>query len=90
MGGLSSYLGHDGLLHDLGHMRPNHNGPDILQLCLVLALVLRQGHQSPIIQVLGDLLWVAEQAEDLASDHLSEAVVWVAGLEDGAIEPIRT
>ena len=38
--GESSYLGHDGLLQDLGHVGPHHDGVDVLQLRLVLALVL--------------------------------------------------
>jgi hypothetical protein len=69
-------------------MRTHHDRPDIFELCLVLALVLGQGYQSPLVEVLGDLLGVSEQAKDLASDSLSEAVGWVAGLKDGAIEAI--
>ena len=60
--GKCSHLGHDGLLQDLGHVRPHNNGPDVLQLGLVLALVLRQGHQPPLVQVLRDSLRVSKQA----------------------------
>jgi len=56
MGGLCSHLGHDGLLQDLGYVRAHHDRPDIFQLRLVLALVLRQGHQPSLVQVLGDFL----------------------------------
>ena len=28
--GESSYFGHDGLLQDLGHVGPHHDGPDVL------------------------------------------------------------
>ena len=38
--GCHSHLGHDGLLQDLGHMGPFHNGSDILELRLVLYLIL--------------------------------------------------
>ena len=43
-------------------MGPHHDRPDIFEFRLVLALVLGQGHQSTLVQVLGDLLGVAEQA----------------------------
>ena len=39
--GCERHLSHDSLLQDLGHMGPHHNGSDILELRLVLALVLR-------------------------------------------------
>ena len=69
-------------------MLAHHNRPDIFELCLVLTLVLGQGHQSPLVEVLGDLLGVSEQAKDLASDSLSKAVGWVARLKDGTIEAV--
>ena len=51
-------LGHDGLLQDLGHVGAHHDRPDVLKFGLVLALVLRQRHQSPIIQIAWDGLRV--------------------------------
>ena len=39
--GESSYLGHDSLLQYLGHVGPHHDRPDVLELRLVLALILR-------------------------------------------------
>ena len=44
VGGLCYHLGNDGILHNLGYMRTHHNGPDILKLCLIITLVLGQGH----------------------------------------------
>ena len=38
--GCDSYLSHDGLLQDLGHMGLHHNGSNIFEPSLVLALVL--------------------------------------------------
>ena len=38
--GQRRHLGHDGLLQDLGHVGSDHDGADVLQLRLVLALVL--------------------------------------------------
>ena len=88
MGGHFSHLRHDGLLKDLRYVGSHHDGPDVLQLRLVLALVLRQGHQSPVVQVLGDGLWIPKQAEDLGGDLLREAMSRIARFEDGAVEAI--
>ena len=41
MGGHCGHLGHDGLLQDLGHVGAHHDGPDVLEIRLVLALILR-------------------------------------------------
>ena len=69
-------------------MRPHHDGSNVLKLRLVLALVLGQWHQSPLVQVLGDGFWVGEQAKDLGGDILGEPMLCISWLEDGAIEAI--
>ena len=71
-------------------MRPHHDGSDVLELRLVLALVLGQGHQSPLVQVLGNGCWVVEQAEDLCGDLLGKSMGSIPRLEDGAIKSIRS
>ena len=38
--GQRCHLGHDSLLQELGHVGPHHDGADVLQLRLVLALIL--------------------------------------------------
>ena len=65
VGGQSSNLRHDGLLQDLGNVGSHHDGPDVLQLGLVLALVLGQRHQSSLIEVPGDSHGVVQEAKDL-------------------------
>ena len=62
--GCSCHLGHDGLLEDLGHVGPHHDGPDVLELCLVLALVLGEGYQSPLVEILRDAHGVIQEPED--------------------------
>ena len=90
MGGCHLYLGHDGLLQDLGHVRPHYNWSDVLELRLVLTLVLGQGHQSPLVQVLGDGCWIVEQAKDLCGYLLGEPMGSIPRLEDGPIKSIRS
>ena len=46
-------------------MGPHHDGPDVFQLSLVLALVLGQGHQPTLVEVLGYTHGLVEEAEDL-------------------------
>ena len=53
--GCSCHLRHNSFLEDLGHIGPHHDGPDVLELGLVLALFLGEGHQSPLVEVLGDV-----------------------------------
>ena len=86
--GQRRHLGHDGLLQDLGHVGPHHDGADVLELRLVLALVLGQGHQPPLVEVLGDPHGVVEEAEDLGGDLGCQPVRGISGFEEGAIEAI--
>ncbi len=90
VGGQSSHLGHDGLLEDFGDVRPHHNWSDVLEFRLVYSLVLGEGYQSALIQVLGDALGVVQEAKELAGDLLGEAMRGVPRLEDCSIKAVRS
>ena len=64
--GCSRHLGHNSLLEDLGHVGPHHDWPDVLELRLVLALVLGEGYQSPLVEVLRDAHGVVQESKDLS------------------------
>ena len=69
-------------------MRPYHDWSDVLELCLVYPLVLGEGHQSALIQVLGDAPRVIQEAKELVGDLLGEAMGRVPRLEDCSIEAV--
>ena len=69
-------------------MRPHHDWSDVLQLRLVHSLVLGKGHESPVIEVLGDRRWVIEEAEDLGSDFLREAVRGVSRSKNSTVKAV--
>jgi hypothetical protein len=71
-------------------VRPHHNWSDVLELCLIYPLVLGEGYQSALIQVLGDALGVVQKAKELAGDLLGEAMGRVPRLEDCSIEAVRS
>ena len=89
MGGQGSHLGHDGLLEDFGDVRPHHNWSDVFEFRLVYSLVLGEGYQSALIQVLGDAQRVVQEAKELAGDLLGEAMGGVPRFEDSPIKAIR-
>ena len=90
VGGQGSHLGHDGLLEDLGDVRPHHNWSDVLEFRLVYSLVLGEGYQSALIQVLGDAPRVVQEAKELVGDLLGDTMGGVPRLEDCSIEAVRS
>ncbi len=84
VGGQGSHLCDDCLLEDLGD-----NWSDVLELCLVYPLVLGEGYQSALIQVLGDAPGVVQKAKELVGDLLGEAMGRVPRFEDGPIKAVR-
>ena len=64
--GCSRHLGHNSLLKNLGQVGPHHNRSDVLELGLVLALVLGEGYQPPLVEVLRDVHGVVQESEDLS------------------------
>ena len=63
--GCSCHLGHNSFLKNLGDVGPHHDPSDDLELGLVLALVLGEGYQSSLVEVLGDAHGVVQESEDL-------------------------
>ena len=60
--GCNCHLGHDGFLENLGYMGPHHDRPDVLELSLVLSLVLGEGYQPPLVEVLGNVHGVIKES----------------------------
>ena len=60
--GCSCHLGHNSLLKNLSHVGPHHDRSDILELGLVLALVLGEGYQPPLVEVLGNVHGVVKES----------------------------
>ena len=89
MRGQGSHLGHDGLLEDFGDVQPHHNWSDVLEFRLVYSLVLGEGYQSTLIEVLGYSHGVVQKAKEQGGDFLSETMGRVPRSEDGPIEAVR-
>ena len=70
-------------------MGPHHYRPDVLEFRLVLALVLGQGHQPSLVEVLRHPHGVFEEPEDLGGDLGCESVRGIPGSKNGAVEAIR-
>ena len=64
--GCNCHLGHYSLLENLCHVGPHHDRPDVLELGLVLALVLGEGYQPPLVEVLGNVHGVVKESKDLS------------------------
>ena len=78
------HLRQDGLLHDLGDVRPHHDGTNLIKSHRSLSRRLLKRHHSPDLQICRDVFEV-ERVHDLVRYLVSQGLI---RLQDVAVKAV--